>query len=133
MKRKKERTVKEKCVVCHDNVFDKTSCRACHKGPICMTCMGNDIEHGVEENPICEECIVITHWCTDCHQFIALPSEDPLIEGFLCEGYGDVVCGVLICEYCSYGDYYFDASEDEEPPLNRLCAKCREQLSPDRQ
>ena len=119
----------QQCVMCKYNWKKPdrmTKCSACNEGPMCYSCMGNDIEHGVEKHPICVKCVDTTHWCTDCDDFIALPSEDPLIEGFLCEGYSDVKCDVLICYWCSYGDYYFDGSEDEEPPERRQCEKCRE-------
>ena len=116
------------CIICRDKRRGMIRCYACDDGPMCQSCMGNDIEHGVEDTPICQKCVEITHWCNDCHMFIALPSDAPLMEGYLCEGHHDIKCGVLLCEYCSYGDYYFSASEDEEPPQHRQCEKCRHKL-----
>lgn len=115
------------CISCQHIGNDMIRCCACDNGPMCMGCMANDIEHGVEDTPICPSCVDTTHWCSDCHMFIAFSSEDPLLleEGYLCEGCDGVVCGVLLCDWCSYGDYYSIAGEDDEPPEHRQCEKCR--------
>lgn len=111
------------CIVCNKKSYNSQSCTVCHRDPICLNC----IEYKAEYTQICSDCMKATYWCHDCDFFIALPGEDPFSHGYRCEGYPGMKnpCDALLCEYCSYGYYYFETSEDVSPPDARRCEKCR--------